>query len=101
MSLIYKVEQINYMGYPEHEKYFVSQSDAEKHFEEKLEELKKSEDAVDPEEDDDAEDFLSDKNNKIKSVSVWMWHKTSYEYDEYDRYPTELVIREIELIGQV
>jgi hypothetical protein len=95
--MIYKVEQIDYMGYPAYEKYFSGKNNAEQDFEDRLLHIKKTENIVDPEEHYKENEILLGENNKIKTETVWYWERTSYEYEEYDRYPIELNIREIEL----
>ncbi|MEK4006551.1 hypothetical protein [Paenibacillus sp. FSL H3-0333] len=97
MTVIYKVEQIDYMGYPAYERYFNDKNNAEQDFEDRLLYIKETEDIVEPEEHDEKNEFLLGDKNKIKAETVWYWERSSYEYEEYDRYPIELNLREIEL----
>jgi hypothetical protein len=95
--MIYKVEQIDYMGYPAYEKYFSDKNNADQDFEDRLLHINKTENIVDPEEHNEKEEFLLGDKSKIKTETVWYWERSSYEYEEYDRYPIELSIKEIEL----
>lgn len=97
MTTIYKVEQIDYMGYPVYEKYFDNKNNAEQDFEDQLIHIKKNENIVDPEEHYKENEVLLGDKSKLKTETVWYWERSSYEYEEYDRYPIELNLREIEL----
>lgn len=97
MTMIYKVEQIDYMGYPAYEKYFSNKNKAERDFNDRIQFINKNENIVDPEEIDKEHQFLLEDTSKIKTETVWYWERSSYEYEEYDRYPIEINLREIEL----
>ena len=106
MEKIYYVGVLNYMGFTDDDFYFSTLEKAETYFNELLEKAKEDGDSV-KKEDDEGENFTEPKHNLpreepnkvliIKEINWSKWHKTSFEYDDWEIYPDTIFIKEINI----